>query len=210
MRSLLTLSLITFLATFCGLGERLKQMSSGTPAGSNTASSAPNSNAAGSVERPALTGAQKEILDSGVEIKWDDQGISWRVPAGWKKMDVKKETFNYQSPDNAFLLVNISVMPDSFPIDASLKAYYEQALGMLKNGKYESVKLVEIDGVQGVEFTEAAPDEKDGIRRHQWIGYRSYLGQQQQLNVMTSTSQTKFAKHADEFQAIIYSTKFVK
>ena len=59
-------------------------------------------------------------------------------------------------------------------------------------------------------FEEAPPEEKDGIRRHQWIAYRSYLGQKQQLNVMTSTSQSKFDKHKDDFAAIMYSMKIAK
>jgi len=50
--------------------------------------------------------------------EWDQQGISWKLPAGWKKMDVKKETFNYDTPDNAALLVNISLMNDDFPMDS--------------------------------------------------------------------------------------------
>jgi hypothetical protein len=157
-----------------------------------------------------MTAAQQAIADGATETKWDDQGLSWRLPAGWKKMDVKKESFNYQSPDNAFLLVNISVMPDAFPMETSLKAYHEQALQQLKNGKYESVKLVEIDGIPGVEFSEAMPEGKSDPRRHQWIGYRTYLGQKQQLNVMTSTKGTNFAKHGDNFTAILYSMKAVK
>ena len=148
MRSLLTLGLISFALTFCGLSEKLKQVS-GTNGSSNTATSpansASNSSSAPAAGKPELTGAQKTILDSAQEVKWDDQGLSWKLPPGWSKMQVAKETFNYKSGDNAFLLVNISVMPDSFPMDASLNAYYEQAMQQLKNGKYESAKMVEID-----------------------------------------------------------------
>lgn len=209
MRSLLTLGFISFALTFCGLQDKLKDISSG---GSNTGSSntASNSAASTSAEKPKLTAAQQAIQDGSKETKWDDQGISWKLPSGWKKMDVKKESFNYQSPDNAFLLVNISVMPDSFPMDVSQKAYYEQALQQLKNGKYDAVKMVEIDGIEGVEFTEAMPEDKSGPRRRQWIAYRNYLGQKQQLNVMLSTKGTNFDKHGDDFAAILYSMKAVK
>ena len=122
-------------------------------------------------------------------------------------MDIKKEMFDYESPDNAFMHANVSLLSDDFPMDASLKATYDQALQQLKQGKYQDAKMVEIDGIPGVEFTEAPPEDKDGVRRHQWIGYRSYLGQKQQLNVMTSTSGTKFDKHRDDFTAILYSLK---
>lgn len=213
MRSLLGFGLIFFAMSFCGLGERLKGLSgSGTNSSNSTAANtgAKPASPTGGAEKPKMSAAQQEIIDSGSEVKWDEQGISWTLPKGWKKMDVKKETFNYQSPDNAFLLVNISVMPDNFPMDVSMQAYHEQALQQLKNGKYESVRMLEIDGVTGVEFSEAMPEDKTGPRRHQWIAYRSYLGQKQQLNVMTSTKGTNFDKHTDDFAAILYSAKFVK
>ncbi len=214
MKSIILTGIILFAMSFCGLSEKLKQLSGGATSNSNTTSSNSSGTKSGSTstsaEQAKPTSEQQAIIDAGTETKWDDQGISWKLPAGWKKMEVKKETFNYQSPDLAFLLVNISVMPDSFPMDDSLKAYYEQALQQMKNGKYESARMVEIDGIPGVEFTEAPPEEKDGIRRHQWIGFRSYLGQKQQVNVMTSTSAGKFDKHKDEFSAILYSAKFTK
>lgn len=208
MKAILTLSAMFFVFSFCGLTEKLKQMSGGR--GSNTSSNSTKTTGGTGAEKAKLSPAQQTIADSGTETKWDDQGISWKLPAGWKKMDVKKETFNYQSPDNAFLLVNISTLSDDFPIDASMKAYYDQAMQQLKNGKYESVKMVEIDGIPGVEFTEAPPEDKSGVRRHQWIAYRKYLGQTQQLNVMTSTVGTNFEKHRDDFTAILYSGKFTK
>ena len=207
MKAILMIGAMFFAFSFCGLQEKLKQMQSGANSNSTSSNSAKTS---GSAEKAKPTAAQQAIIDGGTETKWDEQGLSWKLPSGWKKMDVKKETFNYQSPDNAFLLVNISSMSDDFPMDASLKAYYDQAMQQLKQGKYEDVKMVEIDGVPGVEFTEAPPEDKDGIRRHQWIGYRSYLGQKQQLNVMTSTSGTKFEKHRDDFTAILYSLKATK
>ena len=210
----ISLGILFFALTFCGLTDKLKQMGSGS-SNSNTASNSSNlssssSTSAPSAEKAKPTSAQQAIIDGGAETKWDDQGLSWKLPVGWKKMDVKKESFNYQSPDNAFLLVNISVMPDSFPMDVSMKAYYDQAMQQLKNGKYESVKMVEIDGISGVEFTEVMPEDKSGPRRHQWIAYRTYLGQKQQLNVMTSTKGSNFDKHSEDFAAILYSMKAVK
>ena len=213
MKSLVTLGIITFAMTFCGLGDKLKSLTGKIETNSNTVSTNSPSNSSTtstSVEKPKLTSSQQAIIDGGSGTKWDEQGVAWTLPTGWKKMDVKKESFNYQGPDNSFLLVNISAMPDSFPMDTSLKAYFDQALQQLKNGKYESARMLEIDGVQGVEFTEAAPAEKDGIRRHQWIAYRTYLGQKQQLNVMTTTKASNFTKHNDDFAAIMYSCKFVK
>jgi len=208
MKAILTISAMFFVFSFCGLTEKLKQMTGNSS--NSSSNSTKTSSTGGTAEKAKLTPAQQAIQDGATETKWDDQGISWKLPSGWKKMDVKKETFNYQSPDNAFLLVNISLLSDDFPIDASMKAYYDQAMQQLKNGKYESVKMVEVDGIPGVEFTEAPPEDKSGVRRHQWIAYRKYLGQTQQLNVMTSTVGTNFEKHRDDFQAILYSGKFTK
>lgn len=207
MKTLAAIGFIFLALSFCGLQERLQGVGGKGGTSSNATGSDPSSSSATKAEKAAPSAAQQSIIDAGIETKWDDQGLSWRLPSGWKKMDVKKESFNYQSPDNAFLLVNISVMPDNFPMDVSLNAYHEQALQQLKNGKYESVKLVEIDGIVGVEFVEAMPEDRSGPRRHQWIGYRSYLGQKQQLNVMTSTKGTNFNKHTDDFTAILYSMK---
>lgn len=212
MRSIIALGMLSLAMTFCGMGERLKGLT-GVTTETNTNTASTNSGTgskSGDAEKPKLTSSQQAILDGGTEVKWDDQGLAWTLPAGWKKMDIKKDSFNYQSPDNAFLLVNISVMPDSFPMDVSMTAYYDQAMQQLKNGKYESVRMLDIDGISGVEFTEAMPEDKSGPRRHQWIAYRDYLGQKQQLNVMTSTKGTNFEKHTDDFSAILYSMKATK
>ena len=80
----------------------------------------------------------------------------------------------------------------------------------MKNGKYEKVRYLEIDGIKGVEWVEAPPEGKDDPRRHQWIGYRSYLGQTQMLNVMTAVRADNFGKNADTFTAILYSMKIPK
>ncbi|MCV4698121.1 hypothetical protein OFB92_33925, partial [Escherichia coli] len=84
------------------------------------------------------------------------------LPRNWKNVGSSKESLNYASPDNAFLIAGISVMPDNFPSDASIKATYESALEQLKQGKYEKVRWLEIDGVKGVEWVEAMPEDKSG------------------------------------------------
>ena len=209
MKSLITLSLVCFAMSFCGLSDKLKSMTAGSNSSSNSSATSKNSSST-SIEKPQLTASQQSISDSATETKWDEQGLSWKLPAGWKKMEVKKQTFNYQSPDNAFLLVNISEMSSDFPMDSSRQAEYDQALQQMKSGHYSKARMLEIDGIPGVEFMEAPPEEKDGIRRYQWIGYRNYLGQNQMLNVMLSTSKANFDKHSDDFPAILYSMKSTK
>jgi hypothetical protein len=210
MKSILSLGLITFALTFCGLGDRLKQLSGSTDAGTNSYSSNSADSSSETIETPKPTAAQQAIIDSGSETSWSEQGISWRLPSGFKKMSVMKESFNYGSPATGFLIASISVMPDSFPSETSVDATHTQALEQLKQGKYENVRWLEIDGVKGVEWVEAMPEIKDGARRHQWIGFRRYLGQNQQLNIMLSTDGDKFDKHRDTFSAIMYSMKIPK
>jgi len=212
MNSFLAVGALAIVMAFCGIGDRIKQMSGGS-ANSNSASNSSGTGTAtskDSTEKPSLTSSQQSIQDSSTEVKWDDQGISFKVPSGFAKMDVKKESFNYGSPATGFLIASISVMPDSFPADVSIKATYDSALEQLKQGKYKNVRWLEIDGVKGVEWVEAPPEEKDGIRRHQWIAFRKYQGQNQQLNIILSTDQTKFDKQEDAFSAILYSLKAAK
>ena len=212
MKSLLSLGLIAFALTFCNLGDRLKQLSESSNSGTNSSGSSSTKTLPGSgeAEKPKLTAAQQAISDSATEMKWDDQGISWKLPSGWKKTDVKKENLLYSSSDGAFLIGTISIMPDDFPSDISLKATYDSALQQLKNGKYENARYVEIDGVKGVEWTETMPEDKGGPRRHQWIAFRNYQGQNQQLNMMLSTKGSNFEKHRDDFPAVMYSMKIAK
>ena len=161
-------------------------------------------------EKAKLTAAQQAIFDGGSETKWDDQGLSWKLPADWPKMQVMKESLNYGSPANGFLIATISVMPANFPSSVSLDATYTSSLEQLKQGKYEAVRWLEIDGVKGVEWIEAMPEDKDGARRHQWIAFRNYQGQNQQLNIMVSTKGSNFDKQRDTFAAIMYSMKIPK
>jgi hypothetical protein len=154
--------------------------------------------------------SQQSIQDAATDVKWDEQGIAWKLPSGWPKMEVRKESLNYGSPANGFLIASISVMPSSFPSEASIDATYTSSLEQLKQGKYESARWLEIDGVKGVEWVEAMPEDKDGPRRHQWIGFRNYQGQNQQLNIMVSTKGSNFDKQRDTFAAIMYSMKIPK
>lgn len=206
MKSILLFGILLFALTFCGIGDKLKNLGGSSNSGSTNSSSTGDT----SVEKPKLTSAQQSIQDGASEVKWPEQGISWKLPSGWPKMDVKKETFNYGSPANGFLIATISVMPASFPADASINATYDSSLELLKQGKYARVRWLEIDGVKGVESVEAPPEVKDGIRRHLWIAFRNYQGQNQQINIIISTDGNKFEKQEDTFAAILYSMEIPK
>jgi hypothetical protein len=211
MKLILPLGLLFFALSFCGIADKIKQQigeSNSTAESANKDGS--DSAAPDGADVPELTAAQKEIQDKSTEIDWPDQGIKFKVPDGWAKMDVKKESFNYGSPATGFLIGSISVMSNDFPSEISLKATYDSALQQLKNGKYQSARYLVIDGVKGVEWVEAMPEEPDSPRRHQWIAFRNYQGQNQQLNIMVSTDGSKFNDRKDAFAAILYSMKIGK
>lgn len=211
MRSVFALGFLSFALAFCGIGDRLKSLSGSSGSSPSNSSSNPSGDPAmPDSEVAKLSPAQKTIADAGKPVNWEEQGISWQVPANWQKMDVRKESLNYGTPADGFLIANVSVMNSTFPSEISLKATYQSALEQLQQGKYESVRWLEIDGVKGVEWIENMPEDNDGARRHQWIAFRNYQGQNQQLNVMVSTKGSNFEKQREVFGSIMYSMRVPK
>lgn len=136
--------------------------------------------------------------------------MSWTVPPNWTEEENESKSFMWRSPGGgsaASLIVSISPMDESFPTEASLQAYYEGAKSRAKNGEVDEVKMVEIDGLTGVQFREAAPEKPDGHRRLQWLAYRKYLGQVQGINLMLASEGKDFERHKDAMYGILYSTK---
>lgn len=215
MKTVLTIGAVIFAMTFCGLQDKLKSISGGsTNSPANTNPNAPPGGWAdggrAAVEKPVMTTAQQAIADAGTETKWDDQGVSWKLPANWKKIKVVERLFNYGSPDNAFIIASVFEVADAFPVDVSLKSTYDTAVGKVESGEYEKARMLEIDGVVGVEWTEKMPEDKGDPRRHQWIAWRKHNGKNQQLNVILSTAGSNFDKHRDDFAAVMYSMKAAK
>ena len=201
MKQILALLLIGFALSLCNISERFKKSSSG-----------PSGTASGDTvaEKAQPTAAQTAALAGGQQAKWDRQGMSWTVPPNWTEEENESKSFMWRSPggaDAASLIVSISPMDESFPIDASIQAYYDQAKSRAKNGEVDEVKWVEIDGLKGVQFREAPPDKPDGHRRLQWLAYRKYLGQVQGINLMLATQGKDFERHKDAMYGVLYSTK---
>jgi hypothetical protein len=220
MKSLLAFGILFFALSFCGITDKIKESidSSSTTAdptiGNNTdtANNGDGKTDATSdgdkVEKPNPSAEQQKIIDSGKRVVWDDQGMGWVLPDGWNKMSVSKKMFNYGSPATGFLIVNISSLGESFPVDISLKAFYDGQMKRKNDGEVDLLRYLEIDNVKGIEFIEAMPEDKGDPRRYQWIGYRNYNNQVQMVNVIISTSGDKFNDKSDTFGAILYSMKF--
>jgi hypothetical protein len=142
-------------------------------------------------------------------VKWEQQGITWTVPANWKKISVSNESLSY-SGNGAFLTVAISVMPQMENlVDVSLKAMHEGAKTNAKIGKNDEVKWLELDSIRGVQFRESKPEMADDIRRLEWQAYRKFAGSTQLVTIILSSNGSVFPKHEDELYGILYSTKLV-
>ncbi|HEY5885197.1 MAG TPA: hypothetical protein VIT88_10950 [Pyrinomonadaceae bacterium] len=198
-----------------GLALSLCNLSSRFGGGGNTNSNQPGGASGDStetVEKGTPTAAQTEALAGGQDVKWDTQGMSWTVPAGWKEASNESKMLVWRSPggsDAANLIVSISPMDESFPAETSIKAFHDQAKTRMKNGEVDEVKWVEVDGVKGVQFREANPEKPDDFRRMHWMAYRKYAGQLQLVNVMVSSNGRGFQKHQDAMYGVLYSTKLV-
>jgi hypothetical protein len=205
MKKVLGLLVLVFVVMACNLSSKLKSNNS-----SNSGSSTGSSSTGGEeVEKPNPTAAQQAAIANGQTVAWDQQGITWTLPANWKKTDVRNESFTYRG-DGAFLTVAISVMPQMASlVDTSIKAMYEAAKTQQKIGKYDEVRWLELDGLRGVGFRESKQEMAGDIRRLQWQAYRTYAGNTQLVNVILSSDSGNFPKHEDELYGILYSTKIV-
>ena len=212
---LIPILILGLALSLCNIVEKLK---GGKNDNSNSSSS--NSNNGGksdksglpAADKPEPTAAQTAAIAGGQSVTWDQQGITWTVPAKWTKLSVDSKSFSWKSPgsfDAGFLIGSISPMGADFPTDVSIKAMYDQAVTRQKNGEVTSVRWLEIDGVRGVEFLESSPEHKDDSRRLQWQAYRKFAGQVQLINLILSSQGQHFEMHKDELFGILYSTKVV-
>jgi hypothetical protein len=191
----------------CNLSSKLRGNSNSSTSPSSSSGN-PSKIGDDPVEKPNPTAAQSAIIANGQDVKWDEQGISWKIPANWKKQDVNKNSFTWGG-DGAFMTVSISPMAEDFPTDISLNAFQQGAKVRKKNGEVDELKWLELDGIRGVEFRESKPQMADDIRRLQWMTYRKFANQTQLVNFILSTSGGKFDTRSDELYGILYSTKLV-
>jgi len=199
---------MVFVVAACNLSEKFKKSSSSN---SNSSSSSSNPSKIGNdpVEQPNPTAAQSAAIANGQTVKWDQQGITWTLPANWKKQDVRNESLSYGG-DGAFLSVVVSVMPQMEKMtDVSIKAMYEGAKTNQKIGKNDEVRWLALDGLPGVGFRESKQEMAGDIRRLEWQAYRTYAGSTQLVTMILSTDSGNFPKHQDELYGILYSTKIV-
>lgn len=207
MKNALAIMALVLVVAACNLTNKLKTNSNSNS--SSSSSSNPSKIGNDPVEKPAPTSAQLAAIANGQEVKWDQQGISWTLPAAWKQQSPPTNNAFQWGNNGAVLIVNISPMGPDFPTDLSLNAYHESAKVREKNGEVDELKWLELDGARGVEFRESKPQMADDFRRLQWMTYRKFGGQTQLVNVMLSTSGGKFDSRSDEMYGVLFSTKLV-
>ena len=202
---------LVLVVAACNLTSKLKSSRNSNSDSGSSSSSSGNPSKIGDepVEKANPTAAQSAAIANGQEVKWDQQGITWTLPASWKKLSVSNEGLSY-SGNGAFLTVAVSVMPQMENLtEVSLKAMHEGAKTNAKIGKNDEVKWLELDGVLGVQFRESKPEMADDIRRLEWQAYRKYAGSTQLVTVILSSNGANFPKHEDELYGVLYSTKLV-
>jgi len=205
MKQIPMLLVLGLALSLCNLMNKTKN--SGTSGSGGTSSSG-----SAAAEKAEPNAAQTAALAGGQTIKWDQQGMSWTVPPKWTQSTNEEKQFMWRSPggsEAANLIVSISAMDENFPVESSLKAYYDSEKSRQKNGEVDEVKMLEIDGVKGVQFRESNPKKADDFRRLQWIAYRKYAGQLQNVNVMLSTNGKGFPEHQDAMYGVLFSMKLV-
>jgi hypothetical protein len=223
MKTLLAIGMIAFSLSFCNLFNKNKNdnNNSGSSSGGNSNNSnntnngnsgnktGSNSGGDATVEKPNPTAAQTASVENGLSVSWNDQGMHWTVPTTWKESSTSKDSLVYASPDHASLIVTVSDFGADFPVEVSLKSYYDRYLAQMKAGTMEEARMLELDGIKGVQWREKG-DGPSNPRRLQWIGYRKYNGQVQYVSVMLATNGANFAQHQDEFYGILYTTRMDK
>ncbi len=210
MKQIPVLIVLGFALSLCNITERLRGSKSTNSSSTKSESSSLEPDVDAETATP--TAAQAAAIAGGQTAKWDQQGMTWTVPADWKQVSSDSKQLLWHSPGGsgaANLIVNISAMDASFPAAISIKAFHDGAVTRMKNGEVDEVKWVKIDGLSGVQFREANPETPDGIRRLQWMAYRKYAGQLQMVNLILSTEGKDFSKHQDTMYGVMYSTKIV-
>jgi hypothetical protein len=194
---------------FRGKAREIASTYPGAPKSGLSGSS--SSSADDDAEPPEPTAEQEAAIAGGQSAEWAQQEITWTVPQRWKRNTSDSTSFMWQSPgssDAAFLIVSVSPMSADFPADISIKAFHAAAEQRKRNGEVNEVKWLKLGGLKGVMFRESSPESSDSPQRLQWMGYRTYKGQLQLVNIMLSSQGKQFARHEDALYGVLYSTQF--
>ncbi len=156
----------------------------------------------------STAGAKRLYLDSGGRtITWVEQNISVTVPAGWRKgetWDESSRSFRLKGAENASLSVGLGYETDAvFSPENELARVFENMKVGQKEGRYEEVRYLEIDGVKGL----LSRSVDKGEQTISWIAFRKRGTKLQYVQVFLSTSGPSFNRQPDELYNILSSIK---
>ena len=90
MKILVSIGMFLFALSFCNITERFtgtkdfKPADEAQPSANSEDPTKPDGQEDGKVEKAKLTAEQDKLL-TGDTLKWEEQGLSWRLPKGWRK-----------------------------------------------------------------------------------------------------------------------------
>jgi hypothetical protein len=161
-------------------------------------------------EKPAPTAEQSTAISGGKPALWTQQGMAWTLPQQWARVSEDQSSCGFQSDDasgGAMLAGTVSPVTYGAAVESSLEAYYAQSVPKQKSGAYAELRYLELDGVKGVMWREAAPSNAGSLQRLQWTGYRTYRKQQQLISVVLACRAGDFARYEPLLYGILYSTR---
>jgi biopolymer transport protein ExbD len=153
-------------------------------------------------------GTKRLYLDTGGQaISWGDQNISLTVPNGWRKDEwpgQTSETFRLKGAEEASLTIDLGTeIEATFSPEAQLKNAYENLLEAQKEGRYDEVRFLDVDGVNGL-LTRSIDDQRGTLS---WMAFRRRSTKLQYISIHLSSSRASFNIRRDELYNILSSIK---
>ncbi|MFN2493204.1 MAG: hypothetical protein ABR501_10015 [Pyrinomonadaceae bacterium] len=151
-------------------------------------------------------GAELIYVMMGEEkVSWEEQGVSLTVPNGWSRNETPMpDTMNWRGPEGARLLVDVLNGREISSPDKELEVEYERRLYLQKQGQFDEVRYLTLDGVKGL-FRRST--DKERVTLH-WDAFRKHQGKFQYVNVYVSVPLKSFQQRQFELYGILHSIKF--
>jgi hypothetical protein len=161
-------------------------------------------------ERPSPTPEQEAAVAGAEPVTWPQQGIAWSLPGSWTRASADERSCLFQGGGGAALSASATPMAAGTSPESSLEAFYAQSVPKQKGGAYDELRYLELDGVKGVLWREAAPSAAGARRNLNWIGYRKRGGGEQLVTITLGSPAGDFARHEPALYGILYSTTIPK
>ncbi len=149
------------------------------------------------------------LITSEQEAAWKEQGLSFTLPAGWSRIELDTpmpDTVNWKGQQGARLLIDVLSGREISSPDNELQTEYERRLYQQKQGKFDEVRYLTLDGVKGLLRRSA---DKQRVSLH-WDTFRKHEGKFQYLNVYLSVPTYSFKQRQSELYGILHSIHFAQ